>query len=153
MKGKEQRWYEDFSDIGYAVGKINMVYLILDRQKGKELEEIWAKHVEPVKDVDYKIRFIEEGKKYTFIAYGESNSNLVFYKRKLDINTPYSKFKDKIGNDTIFTFAYKSGDNLRLSDKNKMIKDIKIMTRTEISPNSVERLALESNDESPITRG
>jgi len=153
MKGKEQRWYDDFSDIGYAVGKINMVYLILDSQRRKEFEEIWAKHVEPVKDVDYKIRFIEEGKKYTFIAYGESNSNLVFYKRKLDINTPYSKFKDKIGNDTIFTFCYKRGDNLRLSNRNKTIKDIKIIKKTEISPNSVEWLALEANDEAPIIRG
>jgi len=153
MKGKEQRWYDDFSDIGYAVGIINMVYLILDSQRRKEFEEIWAKHVEPVKDVDYKIRFIEEGKKYTFIAYGESNSNLVFYKRKLDINTPYSKFKDKIGNDTIFTFCYKRGDNLRLSNRNKTIKDIKIIKKTEISPNSVEWLALEANDEAPIIRG
>jgi hypothetical protein len=153
VKGKEQRWYDDFSDIGYAVGKINMLYLILDSQRRKEFEEIWAKHVEPVKDVDYKVRFIEEGKKYTFIAYGESNSKLVFYKRKLDIITPYSKFKDKIGNDTIFTFCYKRGDNLRLSHRNKTIKDIKIIKKTEISPNSVEWLALEANDEAPIIRG
>ncbi len=152
MKGKEQRWYDDFSDIGYAVGKINMVYLILDRQRRKEFEEIWAEHVEPVKDVDYKVRFIEEGKKYTFIAYGESDSNLVFYKRKLDVNTPYSKFKDNLGNDTIFTFCCKKGDILRLSDRNKMIKNIKILKKTEISPNSVECLAIESNDEAPITR-
>lgn len=146
MKVQGQIWRDDFSDIGYAVGKINIIYLILDRKRRKEFEKIWIKQIEPVKDEDYKIRFIEDGRKYTFISYGKSNSNLIFYKRKMDMNTPYSKFKEKINNDTMFTFGYKKGNNLRLSEKCKTINDIKILPKSDIPPDSVERRLI-ANDE------
>ncbi len=117
---------------------------------GKKFEKMWAKHIASIKEEDFKVRFIEEEKKYTFIAYGKSKSNLVLYKNKLDMSTPYTKFKENLSNDTIFTFAYKKGNNLRLSENNKTIKNVQIMNKREIPPDSIERLVLESKDVAEI---
>jgi hypothetical protein len=139
---KNERWCDDILGIEYAVGKINLIYLIFNRKRRNEFENLWEKHIEPIKDEDYKVRIIEEGKKYSFVAYARPNDELVLYKRKLDVTIPYSKFKQNLENDTIFTFAYKKGNNLRISNNSMILKDIMILSKSEISPDSIENLVL-----------
>jgi hypothetical protein len=35
-------WYEDFVDVGYALGKEVMVYLLFERERKKEIDILWA---------------------------------------------------------------------------------------------------------------
>ena len=69
--GIARRWYDEFIDIGYALGKVNMVILFFDRERKKEADYIWTPYIDPFNDDEFKVRFIEDRKNYFFIMYRE----------------------------------------------------------------------------------
>ena len=95
-----QVWYEDFPDVGYALGRVVMVYLLFKRERKKEIDILWSDYIEPYEDDRYKIRFIEDGGSYVFMMYkeprGGEDSNFGFYRGGLDVRGLFSGFKSKL---------------------------------------------------------
>ena len=138
--GRSRIWYEDFVDVGYALGKEVMVYLLFKRERKKEIDILWAEYIEPHEDDRYKIRFIEDGGSYVFMVYkeprGGEDTNFGFYRDGLDVKGNYSGFKNGLRHEVLFTYGFSDGEHLRMSDRYKTVRDVKILNRTDVTRNS-----------------
>jgi len=143
-----QVWYEDFLDVGYALGKVVMVYLLFERERKKEIDILWADYVAPFEDDNCKIRFVEDGGSYFFLMYNKSRRaedvRFGFYKGGLDVKGTYSGFKNGLHHEVLFTYGFSDGEHLRMSDRYKTVRDVKILNRTDVTRNSEVWRVIES---------
>ena len=105
-------------------------------------------YIEPHEDDRYKIRFIEDGGSYVFMMYkeprGGEDTNFGFYRGGLDVKGHYSGFKNGLRHEVLFTYGFSDGEHLRMSDRYKTVRDVKILNRTDVTRNSEVWRAIES---------
>ena len=145
-EGSRKRWYTEYKGVGYALGKELILYLIFDKRKKKEIDLLWSEYLEPSSDDNFRIRFVEDGDQYTFIMFNEGSNepSFGFCKDQLDIKAHYSEFKKGFKDELLFTYGIKQDEALRLSERYKIVNDVKIMDVSEVEEDSIIRDAMAS---------
>jgi len=76
------------------------------------------------------IKFEENGNKYDFFIYNNSaikgESNIGFHKRGLKVNNHYTKFKNQLKDEVLFTFGVSDGSWFKIFDSYKVINNVEI---------------------------
>ena len=116
-----------------------MLYLLFDKRKKMEIDLLWAEYLEPYEDDDFRIRFVEDGDQYAFIMFkgGSDETGFGFCKDGLDVRGLYSEFKKGFKDELLFTYGVKLDDAMRLSEKYKMVSDVKVMDVSEVEEASI----------------
>ncbi len=151
-KGIQQIWYNKYNDLGYALGKDTILFLLFEKKREKEIDRLWSKHIEPFEDEEFKIRFVEDKDEYTFIMYREpkeKESRFGFYRSGFNVKGHYTKFKKNFQDELLFSYGITDDEKFRLSDRYKIISDIKILKGADIERGSClwDLLDLENTDE------
>jgi hypothetical protein len=144
------RWYSEYNDVGYALGKEVMFYLIFEKRSKKEVDLLWAEYIEPYGDDSFKIRFVEEGDLYTFVMYREpfGETSFGFCKGGFDAKGLYSKFRKEFEDKLLLSYGFSDDGTLRLSERYKIISDVKFMHISEVDKNPIVSDAIGSHEKS-----
>lgn len=144
-EGSRKRRYAEHKGVGYALGKELMLYLLFDKRKKKEIDILWAEYLEPYEDDDFRIRFVEDGDQYAFIMFkgGSDEPGFGFCKDGLDVRGHYSEYKKGFKDELLFTYGIKQDDAMRLSERYKIVSDVKVMDVSAVEEGSIENDALE----------
>lgn len=135
----EQFWCENCEDIGYALGKNIIMYILFEREREKEIGSLWERRVEPFEGDEFKMKFIEDGDEYAFVMYREppeDGPGVGLCRMGLEANGQYANFKRSLQDELLFTYGLSRGGRFRLSERYKIIRDIEFIKRTEIEESS-----------------
>ncbi len=132
-------WCENCQDVGYALGKNIIMYMLFEKEREKEIDGIWKSRMEPFDDDEFKLKFIEDGDEYAFAIYSErpeEESRIWLWRAGLEANGHYIKFKRSLEEELLFTYGLTRGERFRLSERYKIISDIEFIKRSEIEEGS-----------------
>jgi len=122
--------HKNFDNLGFAFGKETLVYLLFNEHRKKLAKQLWKDNIEPYKGEDLRIKFEENGNKYDFFIYNNSaikgESNIGFHKRGLKVNNHYTKFKNQLKDEVLFTFGVSDGSWFKIFDSYKVINNVEI---------------------------
>lgn len=135
----ERFWGENCEEVGYALGKNIIMYMLFEKEKEKEIDRAWRKRMDPFDDDEFQLKFIEDGEEYAFAIYRkppEEGSSIWLCRAGLEANGHYTNFKRSLQGELLFTFGLSRGERFRLSERYKIISDIEFIKRSEIDKSS-----------------
>lgn len=135
----ERLWSENCEDVGYALGKNIIMYMLFEKEREKEIERVWKSRMEPFDDDEFKLKFIEDGDEYAFVIYRKhpgEESSIWLCRAGLEANGHYTNFKRSLQDELLFTYGLSRGERFRLSERYKIISDIQFIKRSEIDKSS-----------------
>ena len=140
--------YAEFLGIGYISDGKSWYVAVLFKDRS-EAAKIWEERIEPLDDKNIKISFVEDDPQYKFILYSLPQlpipkTNFGLY-RTLDLSKHYLKFKEASNGKAFLRFAFSGSDTEPvILEGSKVITEIKFIKRKDITKNTPEWIALES---------
>lgn len=107
----ERLWSENCEDVGYALGKNIIMYMLFEKEREKEIERVWKSRMEPFDD-EFKLKFIEDGDEYAFVIYRKhpgEESSIWLCRAGLEANGHYTNFKRSLQDELLFTYGLSGG--------------------------------------------
>lgn len=143
-------WFVNFLGVGYLLDNMGWhVFPIFSNPS--DHKKIWDEQIEPINENDLRLRFIEDAGEYRFLLYAhpfpspKKEYSFGLYRGHMDISKIYLKFKKESKGMAFFRFALLgTTENPTISERSKLITDIKFMKIDEIVKNSPEWMAVSS---------
>lgn len=114
-----------------------------------EGKKVWEKELESLNEKSLTMSFMDDASEYKFLLYSLPLMPLPKYNfslyRSFDISNTYQKFKKESDGKAFLQFAIMGNSGIpTLTEKSKLITNIKFIKLSEVSHNSPEWIALEA---------